>query len=187
MITYATIARPYANALFRIAELEKNLSEWSKMLSEMAKLVMYPDVKNFIQNQSLTCEEISSTFLLILRNAVNIQVIKHVLNKHVINLVNILVENNRLMLLPEIVRQFHILKNLKQGVKDIKIISAFTLSDIELKNIINLLEKKFLYKLNYTVKIDKKLIGGFCVLMDDQVLDMSIRARLQNLHTALAV
>jgi F-type H+-transporting ATPase subunit delta len=97
-----------------------------------------------------------------------------------------LVDNGRLTLLPEIGAQFHALKNAQEGAADAEISSAFELSDTQVRELIAALEKKFGRKLNPSVSIDKDLIGGVRVVVGDEVLDTSVRARLQQMHAALA-
>jgi len=89
-------------------------------------------------------------------------------------------------LLPEIAAQFHALKNAQEGAADAYIASAFALSDVQLKDLVATLEKKFGRKLTPTVTVDEALIGGVRVVVGDEVFDTSVRAKLQQLHVALA-
>jgi F-type H+-transporting ATPase subunit delta len=101
------------------------------------------------------------------------------------NFVAMLVENGRLTLLPEIGAQFHDLKNAQEGAADAEIASAFELSDAQVKDLVATLESKFGRKLKPSVKVDHSLIGGVRVTVGDEVLDSSVRAKLQKMHTAL--
>jgi F-type H+-transporting ATPase subunit delta len=96
-----------------------------------------------------------------------------------------LAENGRVMLLPQIGAQFHELKNAQQGAADAHIFSAFDLSAEQLAQLAVMLEKKFGRKLNPTVTVDPSLIGGVRVVVGDEVLDTSVRAKLQQMHVAL--
>jgi len=102
------------------------------------------------------------------------------------NFVNMLVENGRVSLLPEIGMQFHVLKNAQEGAADAEITSAFEMNDSQVKQLIATLEKKFGRKLNPSVHVDASLIGGVRVVVGDEVLDTSVRAKLQQMHVALA-
>jgi F-type H+-transporting ATPase subunit delta len=97
-----------------------------------------------------------------------------------------LAENGRLALLPEIGAQFHVLKNAQEGAADANISSAFALSEAQVKDLTAALEKKFGRKLNPSVTVDQSLIGGVRVVVGDEVLDTSVRAKLQQMHVALA-
>ncbi|HYD95096.1 MAG TPA: F0F1 ATP synthase subunit delta [Noviherbaspirillum sp.] len=176
MAELATIARPYAEALFRVAK-SGNIAAWSDLVSEMAAVAALPDVKSFASNPKLSDKQVSETFLSLLKSNVS---------PEAKNFVGMLVENGRLSLLPEIGAQFHALKNAAEGAADAEITSAFELTDAQVKDLVATLEKKFGRKLNPTVKVDSSLIGGVRVAVGDEVLDTSVRAKLQNMYVSLA-
>jgi F-type H+-transporting ATPase subunit delta len=176
MAELATIARPYAEALFRVAK-SGNLGAWSNLVSEMAQVASHPDVKEFAINPKVSDQQATDTFLSLLRSDVT---------PEARNFVGMLAENGRLTLLPEIAEQFHELKNAQEGAADAEITSAFEISDAQVKDLVATLEKKFGRKLNPSVTVDPSLIGGVRVAVGDEVLDTSVRAKLQKMHTALA-
>jgi F-type H+-transporting ATPase subunit delta len=176
MAELATIARPYAEALFRVAQ-SGNLAAWSDLVSEMAAVAALPDVKSFVSNPKLTDQQVVETFLSLLKTKPT---------PEAKNFLLMLAENGRLTLLPEIGVQFHALKNAAAGAADAEITSAFELTDAQVKDLVATLEKKFGRKLNPTVKVDKALIGGVRVAVGDEVLDTSVRAKLQQMYVALA-
>ena len=176
MAELATIARPYAEALFRVAK-SGNITAWSDLVSEMAAVAALPDVKSFASNPKISDKQVSETFLSLLKSSISVEAK---------NFVGMLVENGRLALLPEIGAQFHALKNASEGAADAEITSAFELTGAQVKDLVATLEKKFGRKLNPTVNVDNSLIGGVRVTVGDEVLDTSVRAKLQKMHTALA-
>jgi F-type H+-transporting ATPase subunit delta len=171
----ATIARPYAEALFRVAQAG-GLSAWADLVSEMAQVATHPDVKILAQNPALSDQQISATFASILKTPLGVEAQ---------NFIDVLVRNDRLALLPEIAAQFHTLKNAQEGTDDAQITSAFDLSGAQLEDVVAALEKKFGHRLTPTVKVDPALIGGVRVVVGDEVFDTSVRAKLQQLHAAL--
>lgn len=175
MAELATIARPYAEALFRVAK-SGNLAAWSDLVSEMAAVAAHPDVKAFAANPKHSDQQIADTFLALLKSNVSAEAK---------NFVTMLVENGRLSLLPEIGIQFHDLKNAQEGAADAEIASAFELSDAQVKELVATLERKFGRKLKPSVTVDQSLIGGVRVTVGDEVLDSSVRAKLQKMHRAL--
>jgi F-type H+-transporting ATPase subunit delta len=175
MAELATIARPYAEALFRVAK-SGNLAAWSDLVSEMAQVASHPDVKEFAGNPKVSDQQVSETFRSLLKSNVG---------PEAKNFISMLAENGRLALLPEIAEQFHALKNAQEGAADAEITSAFEMSDAQVKDLVTTLEKKFGRKLNPSVKVDPSLIGGVRVAVGDEVLDTSVRAKLQKMHTAL--
>jgi len=176
MAEIATIARPYAEALFRVAK-SGNLSAWSDLVSELAQVAALPDVKAFADNPKISDQQTIDTFLSVLKSPVT---------DEAKNFISMLVENGRLTLLPEIGAQFHALKNAQEGAADAAISSAFELSDAQVQELVATLEKKFGRKLNPSVTVDSSLIGGVRVVVGDEVLDTSVRAKLQQMHVALA-
>jgi F-type H+-transporting ATPase subunit delta len=102
------------------------------------------------------------------------------------NLIDILTRNRRLELLPEIEQQFRALKNAHESAAEAKIVSAFPISESELGQLITALQKKFGRTLMPSVSVDPTLIGGVCVTIGDEVLDTSVKARLQQMQTVLA-
>lgn len=176
MAELATIARPYAEALFRVAQ-GGNLQAWSDLVDEMAAVAALPEVKELASNPRLSDAQIAETFLSVLKSSTS---------PEAKNFVNALVENGRLALLPEIAEQFQLLKNAQQGSADADIVSAFPMQDAQVGELVAALEKKFGRKLNPSVTVDPSLIGGVRVVVGDEVLDTSVRAKLQQMQTALA-
>lgn len=176
MAELATVARPYAEALFRVAQ-GGNLQAWSELVSEMAQVAALPEVKTLADNPRITDIQVAETFLSVLKSAINAEAK---------NFVNALVENGRLTLLPEIAVHFHELKNAQQGSADAEIVSAFAMSDAQVADLVGALQKKFGRKLNPTISVDQSLIGGVRVVVGDEVLDSSVRAKLQQMQIALA-
>ncbi len=176
MAELATIARPYAEALFRVAQ-SGNLAAWSDLVTEMAQIAANPDFQALASNPKVSEQQVSDTLLALLKSPVGAEAK---------NFIAMLVENGRLALLPEIAAQFHALKNAQEGAADARITSAFALSDAQVADLMAALEKKFGRKLNPSVTVDESLIGGVRVVVGDEVLDTSVRAKLQQMHVALA-
>lgn len=175
MAELATVARPYAEALFRVAKVG-NLPAWTELVSEMAQLGAHPDVKALAQSPSVSDSQVTDTIMALLKSP---------LTDEAKNLIAMLVENARVSLLPEIGAQFHALKNAQEGAADAEITSAFALSESQVGELLAGLEKKFGRKLNPTVTVDASLIGGVRVVVGDEVLDTSVRAKLQQMQIAL--
>lgn len=94
-------------------------------------------------------------------------------------------ENGRLDVLPEVAAQFRSLVNSKSGSSDAVVYSAFPIEDAALAELGATLQKRFGRKLNLTVKLDESLIGGVRVVVGDEVLDTSVKARLEQMKAAL--
>ena len=175
MAELATLARPYAEALFRVAK-DDNLSAWYGLMSEMAQIGAHPDVRALAENPNLTDRQVSDMLLALMQSSVS---------SEVRNFIEVLVKNGRVSLLPEICEQFMALKNAHEGSADAEIITAFQISDVQVNDLLSLLEKKFGRKLIPSVTVDNSLIGGVRVIVGDEVLDTSVRAKLHKMHEAL--
>lgn len=175
MAELATIARPYAVALFRVAKYG-NLLAWSELVSEMAQVAALADVQSLAHNPNVSAKQIADVFLSVLKSPVT---------QEATNFIGALTDNGRLTLLPEIAAQFHDLKNADEGTADVEITSAFELTDAQVQELTATLEKKFGRKLYPTVTVDSSLIGGVRVMVGDEVLDTSVRAKLQQMQVAL--
>jgi F-type H+-transporting ATPase subunit delta len=178
MAELATIARPYAEALFRVAEAGE-LATWSDFVEELAQVARVPEVLSVATSPKVSREQVSDLLL----SAVKSPLAQHSEAK---NFVRMLVDNHRLTLMPEIAAQFDELKNAREGAADALIVSAFPLEGAQLNELVANLERKFQRKLKPTVEIDPSLIGGVRVTVGDEVLDTSVRARLAAMQTALS-
>jgi len=179
MAENATVARPYAEALFRVAQAGKesfNLAAWSELVSELAQIGSHPEVQAYARNPKVSERDVIATI---------VSLVKSPINTEAQNFLTMLVENGRLSLLPEIGAQFHALKNSMEGAADAVITSAFDLSAAQVAELIATLEKKFSRKLNPVVSVDPALIGGVRVVVGDEVLDTSVQAKLQHMRAAL--
>jgi len=175
MAELATVARPYAEALFRVAQAG-NLAAWSDLVSEMAQVGGNADVLAYARNPKVSDSDIAATIQSLLKSP---------LTPEAKNFLDMLLTNGRIELLPEIGAQFAQLKNSAEGAADADIISAFELSAAQVSELVATLEKKFSRKLNPNVTVDPSLIGGVRVVVGDEVLDTSVRAKLQSMRTAL--
>lgn len=175
MAELATVARPYAEALFRVAQAG-NLAQWSDLVSELAQIGSNADVLDYARNPKVSESDVTAAIQSLLKSP---------LNAEANNFLGMVVANGRIELLPEIGAQFHALKNGAEGAADVEITSAFDLSAAQVSELVATLEKKFSRKLNPNVTVDPSLIGGVRVVVGDEVLDTSVRAKLQQMHAAL--
>lgn len=172
MAELATIARPYAEAAFRLARERKTLSAWSDAFNRMAQLADDAQVAALIGNPNVAPDHIEALFRAASTDA------------EVGNLVHMLVANGRLSALSEIAAQFETMKRHDEGVKEGVIHSAFPLNEAQLRELTGLLEQRF-GRLQLSVVVDASLIGGVKVVVGDQVLDTSVSGKLATMRAAL--
>lgn len=172
----STVARPYAEAVFRLAEGSDALAKWSDMLVALAAVAADARVLAAVKDPNRTDAQSAGLFISILSGK---------LTGDAENLVRVLAEYGRLELLPEIRDQFAALKNEREGVVEAEVQSAFELAAEQVSELVARLEKKFGRKVKAKVSVDKSLIGGVRVVVGDKVIDGSARAQLGALETAL--
>ena len=172
----STVARPYAEAAFRLADGAGALGKWSEMLGALAQVADDARVRAAIANPNLNDAQAAGVFIGILSGK---------LNAEAENFLRVLAENGRLELLPEIRAQFEALKNEREGVLEAEVHSAFELTDAQLADLVQRLEKKTGRKVRARLQVNKDLIAGVRIALGDQVIDGSARAQLGALETAL--
>ena len=101
------------------------------------------------------------------------------------NFLRTVIANGRLTALPEIAVQFRALKNAQSGSSDAVVYSAFEIDSAALAELKATLEKRFGRQLNVSVELQPELIGGIRVVVGDEVLDSSVKARLEQMKVAL--
>ena len=175
MAELATIARPYAEALFQVAK-DADLDAVAAQLGALAQVAPQSDLRSFAEHPKVTPGQVFD-----LINGV----VGSPLSETVRNFLRVVLENGRLSALPEIAQQFMVLKNERAGVLDANIESAFPIGPAALAELKTLLERRFGRKLNPSVALTPGLIGGIRVVVGDEVLDTSVRARLEQMKVAL--
>lgn len=178
MAELSTIARPYAEAVFASARDDQAaLASWSTLLSELAALVSIDDVREALTDPRLNASKRIELFT---------GLVKTPLFDAARNFIGVLVDNGRILVLPQVAEQFELLKNQLEGTALADIRSALPISDEQVQQLIAGLEKKFGLKLKPAVTVDADLIGGVRVVVGDQVLDTSVQAQLVRMRDTLA-
>ncbi len=176
MAEITTIARPYAEALFKLALDDATLAQWGDRLAEMSDIAANPDMRAVIINPKINDQALGELFT---------SLIKSPIDDEAKSFIRLLIDNGRLGVLPQISEQFRQLRDAHENVAEAAISSAFPLSDAQLTAMTATLEKRFGRKIKPTVRIDKDLIGGVRVAIGDEVLDASVRGQLQAMATTL--
>jgi F-type H+-transporting ATPase subunit delta len=172
----STVARPYAEAAFKLADAANALAKWSEMLAALALVSQDERVQRAVADPNLSDAQVAGMFISILSGR---------LSAEADNLLRVLAENGRIGLLPEIRAQFEALKNEREGVVEAEVQSAFELTEAQVADLVQRLEKKTGRKVRTTVQVNKDLIAGVKVVLGDKVIDGSARAQLGALETAL--
>jgi len=172
----STIARPYAEAVFRLAKERGNLAQWSEMLADLAKVASDPRIRAAMNDPNLPAAKVAGMLLAVLAGR---------LSGEAENVVRVLAENRRLESLPEIASQFEALKYDHEGIVQAEIVSAFPLDQTQLQTLVAHLESNTGKRVKPLVSTDRELIAGVRVTIGDKVIDGSARAQLEALAAAL--
>lgn len=176
MAEITTIARPYAEALARLAGEADSWSRWSDMLSLCASVVADVQVADLIHNPGVAAERVAEVVVAVCGDR---------LNDEGRNFVRLLAENRRLPVLPEIAQQFEAMKASREGTLEARVTTAYELGEAQLAGLKTKLESKFARKINVAQVVDKALIGGVVIQVGDEVLDASVRGKLGDLAAIL--
>ncbi len=176
MAELVTIARPYAQAIFRLARESNSLSEWSSRLERLALISQDHEMAKVIGNPQFSARQIADLFVSLSGEAGNAELA---------SFVSVLAENERFDTLPQIRELFEQLKDADEGVKEAMIVSAYPINDAQLKRLMQQLEAHFGSRLQPHVEVDASLIGGVKVSVGDRVLDVSVRGKLNAMAAAL--
>ena len=176
MSELATLARPYAVAVFKRAKETTAIEKWSKDLAFMSTVLDHKDISVVIDNPKVNKQALSAFVLDICQGQVN---------EEAENLLQLLVQNNRLTLVPIIATLFEAYKTEDAGYVDVEVVVAYAFSKEDKPKFASTLEKTLGKKVNMNVTIDKSLIGGVLVRAGDRVIDGSIRGQLQHMQKTL--
>jgi F-type H+-transporting ATPase subunit delta len=176
MAELTTIARPYAEAAFRIARDANALPAWSEMLRFLAEVAAEPRAAGALDNPKLTAADKSALLLSIGGER---------LDAMGRNFVRVLVDADRIAALPQIRMLFDALKNDADGVAKARIDTAFPLTDAQAADLKTALEKRFGRKIETTINVDPALGGGARITVGDTVIDGTIEAQLAAMSTQL--
>ncbi len=169
-----TLARPYAEAAFQLAQQRGRLAPWSEMLGLTAAVAADGRVVAAVGNPRVGRDELVELFTGLGGSKQD---------QDGINFIRLLVENDRLVLLPDISELFDLLKADAEGTIEAEVVSAFEVSDAQAKSFAAALKKKFGREVTLLTRVDKSLLGGIVIRAGDVVIDGSVRGRLQDLSS----
>ena len=176
MSELATLARPYAVAVFKRAKEADSATTWSLSLRFLSAVLSDSDVNAMVDNPKISKQRLVSLILDICQGQIE---------SEVENFIKLLIQNNRLSLIPIITQLFESYKAEDEGYVDVEVSTAYSFSEEAEENFIATLEKTLGKKVNINVTVDSSLIGGVLVRAGDRVIDGSIKGQLQQMQKAL--
>lgn len=176
MAELTTLARPYAKAVFAQAQEHKALDAWSSDLALLGACVAEEKVAEFLQHPALTAAQQAQTLVDVCGNQ---------LNAAAKNLITVLAENKRLLLLGEISALYEEMKAELQNTVDVVVTAAYPLSDAQADKLAKALKAKLQRDVRMTSEVDESLIGGAIIRAGDLVIDGSLTGKLSKLAEAM--
>lgn len=180
MADISTVARPYAKAIFEMARDAKKLQNWDDVLNILAIISKDPAVVDFVQNPTTSFEQRVDLFVSVVANY-NISVEK----QHVVNFLTALVENNRLLALPDIHFQYAQHRAAFEKSIEVQVVSYSPLTDLQQEKLIAKLAAKLQRDVKLQVEIDKSLKGGAIIRAGHLVFDASVGTQINKLGGVL--
>ncbi|HEC18959.1 MAG TPA: F0F1 ATP synthase subunit delta [Gammaproteobacteria bacterium] len=177
MAEKSTIARPYAEAVFQLAQESGQLQAWSELLQTLALITSDADMQSLIGNTSINREQLAQLV---------IDVAADVMTEQGQNLVRLLAENRRLDVVAEIAEQYDALKAEAEKTVEAEIIAAQEVSAEQQAKIAERLKARLGRDVSLTCKVDESLMGGAIIKAGDMVIDGSVSGQLNKLSVALA-
>ncbi len=179
MADFDTAARPYARAIFELAQDEGKLQAWQDVLQVADDIAAHDDMQALFGEPRLLPKDLAELFLSVVEGAGAKP------DKHLKNLVLLLAENDRLAVLPAITRLYAELKQEAEGKIEVRVRSAHELTDAQQKKIAESMAKRLGKEVSITTEVDESLIAGAIITAGDLVIDGSASGSMGQLAVAL--
>lgn len=178
MAELATLARPYAEAVFDMAKETDDFALWSETLSFLTSVLENSMVNAVIAHPRIDKGTVRRILL---------DICESQMTDIGVNLVKVLMDNDKLSIIPHIAFQYERLRSEYQGYVEVEIASAYPVTPIQQQQTEAALQRRLGKGIVIKITIDNQLIGGWLIRIGDQVIDLSIRGRLQQLANACEV
>ena len=175
MSELTTIARPYAKAAFDFAIEANTVENWLEMLVFAAQVANDTTIKSYISGGA-SVEQAQDIFL----KVCDVQ-----LDSNGQNLIKVMAENQRLLVLPQVVTQFRELKAEHEKTVSVDVTSAVELTAEQETTLCAALEKRLARKVKLNCNIDANVVSGLVIKAGDMVIDGSVRGKLNRLATIM--
>ena len=172
------LAKRYARALFELCEVPKLDQQLGALVALLALWENMPEMQNALLSRATPIEE---------RVAVIQDVAAKVegTDKNFVNFAALLVENERIALLPLIVKVFSKMVDTLKKTLALEITSAFPISEQERGDLKKSVESQYGSMASIDWKVDRELLGGLIVKAGDKLLDSSVKGSLERIRTEL--
>ncbi len=177
MLENATIARPYARAVFEHAVETGQGAAWSEALELLNLFVSDPAGRRLVANPRVSRERLAGLIF---------DIGGERLSSHARNLVKTLIAAGRLPYAPHIKAQYERMRAAAEGTVDVALVTAYPLDDGQREDLAAAMQRRLGRRVNITAAVDETLLGGAVIRTGDSVMDASLRGRLTSLRNQLA-
>ncbi len=175
MAELSTLARPYAKAVFELAQAQGNLADWTDTLSALAAVAGTAEVQALLGSPVVTDKQLS-----------DLVIEAGKLNESGANLVRLLAANHRLHTAAMIAEQFEAMRAEAENRIDVDVASAAELSAEQKEKLAAALAKRLGCEVRLECRVQPEMLGGAVIRAGDLVIDGSLQAELQRLSHSLA-
>ena len=176
MTDFTTAARPYANAVYDIANQSDTLDSWGDALANLSTLVSDVQMSELLNNPEMDKQQ---------KGDMLIQVLGDKLDQQQKNLVKLMAENGRLSIMPDVRDQFEVARAKAENKVEAEVVSAFELTSQQTDELVNTLKNKLGCDVTLTTTVDESLIGGVVIKAGDTIIDASMKSQLDSLALSL--
>lgn len=178
MASPTTLARPYAKAAFEHARDAERLAQWSHMLALAAAIATDERGALLLDDPRLSAEQQAELFADIGGDA---------MDDHFKAFVRLLADNERLVLLPDVLALFEHMRAEAEKRLTVRVVSAVELTEDQRRRLGEALTRRMGREIELECSLDSTLLGGAVIYAGDTVIDGSLRAKLQRLRAELGV
>ncbi len=176
MAELAELARPYSEAVYKIAKEKGTAQKWSEMLEMLSLVMADQDISRAARNPRVGDDR----FIVLL-----LDICDGKLNKEGVAFIKVLSENKRLGLVSKISEMYEQYRSDDEGYLTVELTSAFPVSDEDQKKLSETLGKQFGKEIRLNVEEDRSLIGGIIIRAGDKVIDGSVSGQIEQLAKQL--
>ena len=176
MAELTTLARPYARAAFELAKDANRLVEWSRALNLLVGAMRTEEVQQLLGTPVVS--DVQKAFTLF-------QLFDEPPGEEIRRFINVLAENHRLELIPDITENFEQRRAEEEQVLEVELVSSVELTDSEAKAFVDALGQRFAQEIQLSQVVDPSILGGVVIRAGDSVIDNSVRGKLNKMQEAL--
>jgi len=177
MAEASTIARPYAQAIFQLAQQNDSLQVWGDTLTYAKAIVCDPQMVGLINNPKIADSKIVETILSVAGES---------LTDEGKNFIKLLVQNGRLGVFADIVAQFEKFRADAEKIMTAEVISAYEVSEAQQSEIATALKNRLGCDVTLVCRTDDTLLGGAVIRAGDLVIDGSVAGQIDRLKSELS-